>query len=161
VEFHTGPLAGYVRLSSAKMQAWFEEDDAFFGHPLDPYKRVDTRRSSRPVRVEVDGVEVARSEWAVHLYETSLPVRYYLPVASLKREYLRESKTTSYCPYKGEAKYWDVVLAGGKGGKDLVWWYPTTPIEVGGIQGLVCFYNEKVDIWLDGVKLERAVSKFA
>ncbi|MCJ1442680.1 MAG: hypothetical protein MMC23_003177 [Stictis urceolatum] len=160
----TGEFKGYSRFEMNLMGAWFEEDEpmAVQGHPFDPYKRIDTRKSSRRLRVEIDGVEVADAGWAVHLFETGLPVRYYLPRTGVKWEHLKESGTRSYCPYKGwTSGYWDVVLPEGKGGRDLLWGYEATPVAVGEIQGLVCFYNEKVDVWLDGQKQERPKSKFA
>jgi uncharacterized protein (DUF427 family) len=162
-QIHSGPYRGYSRLEMAFMDGYFEEDEPMptKGHPFDPYKRIDCRRSSRQIRVEVDGVEVANAPWAVHLYETSLPVRYYVPRTSVNWSVLKESNTTTFCPYKGTSRYWSVDLGGGKGGRDLVWGYETTPVAVGEIQGLMCFYNEKVDTWVGGEKEERPKSKFA
>lgn len=110
VLFRKGPLDGFVRLDFQAMDGWFEEEDAIFGHPADPYKRIDVRRSTRPIKVEVEGVVVAETAWAMHLYETSLPVRYYLPRTSVMWDMLKPSDTTSFCPYKGYAKYFDVVV---------------------------------------------------
>lgn len=160
VKFSQGPLDGYTRLDSPAMDGWFEEDDPIYGHPNDPYKRIDIRRSSRPIRVEIDGVTLADASWAMHLFETMLPARYYLPRTSVDWELLRPSETTSLCPYKGEAKYYNAVI-GDKTYEDIVWWYATTPLDTSLMQNMMCFYNEKVDIFIDGKKQERPKSKFA
>jgi len=158
----TGPLAGHLRPSFGNMDAWFEEDEPIHGHPGDPYKRIDTRRSSRNIRVEVNGVEVANAPWSVHLFETMLPVRYYLPRTAVKAEVLRRSDHTTYCPYKGTSKYYHVITKpGDEPVKDIVWYYEEPLLAVEAIRELVCFYNEKVDVWVDGVKQERPKSKFA
>jgi uncharacterized protein (DUF427 family) len=89
-----------------KVDGWFVEDEKLLEpHPKDPYKRIDTIPSSREIRIEVDGTVVATSTQNVFLYETMLRTRYYLSSASINYEYLTESETTTYCPYKGMAKY--------------------------------------------------------
>lgn len=101
----------------------------------------------------------------MHLFETSLPRRFYLPFTSVSPQYLRPSKTRTQCPYKGEAEYYNIVLDNGKEYKDIVWYYTTPTLESGAVAGLVCFYNEKVDIEIKGdkgwEKLERQKSPFA
>ena len=88
------------------------------------------------------------------LYETGLPVRYYLPKTSFNWELLESSQSVTSCPYKGDANYYTVVIDG-KEYKDLVWWYRFPTLETSGIAGKLCFYNEKVDIYVDGVLQER------
>ncbi|KAI1173549.1 DUF427-domain-containing protein [Nemania sp. FL0916] len=150
-------LAGLVRVEFGAVDAWFEEDVRVDVHIKDPFKRVDVFYSSRPVRVLINGTEVASAGASFQLYETGLPVRFYLPATSVKAEFLRESKTVTACPYKGEANYYDVVLKDGKGGekeyKDVVWYYKNPKMECVTIAGTLCFYNEKVDIELDGTLL--------
>ena len=103
--FNRGPLSGYVRLEFSAMQKWFEEEAEIYVHPKDPYKRIDIIPSSRTVKVEIDGKKVAESDNVMMLYETGLPTRYYLPQTSVVDwALLDESKTTTSCPYKGEAK---------------------------------------------------------
>jgi uncharacterized protein (DUF427 family) len=143
----TGPLDGFLRVTFSKMQAIFEEDEPVHGHPVDPYKRVDTRRSSRPIRVEVNGVEIASASWAVHLYETSLPVRYYLPRTSVKAEMLRSSNTRTYCPYKGSANYFHVVTRPDSAAvQDIVWYYETPLLAVNSIRELVSAQGELLSL---------------
>src|SRR5262249_18794671 len=99
-------------------------------------------------------------------YETGLPTRYYLPATAADRSLLRKSDTTTQCPYKGKANYFDVVLNGQEGKedkvlKDVVWYYDTPTHESAAIAGLLCFYNEKVDIELDGEKLGRPTTAWS
>ena len=54
------------------------------------------------------------------------------------------------CPYKGVANYSSVQMPDGSLGKDLVWYYEKPLAEVAAIAGLVCFFNERVDLSLDG-----------
>ena len=142
------------------MDAWFEEDEEVFVHPRSPFTRVDVLASSRNVRVEVDGVTVAESSSPRLLFETGLPVRYYLPKTHVRMDLLERTDTITRCPYKGDAEYWS-VRAGGKVHEDLAWSYPTPLDESRKVTGLICFYSEKVDIYVDGELQERPTSKFA
>lgn len=116
-------------------------------HPKDPFKRIDVLQSNRPVRIGLEGNILAETTTSMHLYETTLPIRYYIPLTAIDQSMLRASNTRSLCPYKGEAQYHDVVLRNGKVYKDLVWYYTRPTSESAGIVNLRCFYNEKVDIW--------------
>ncbi len=142
------------------MTEWLEEDELVYIHPRDPYTRVDILASSRHVRIEVDGVTVADSHQPRILFETGLPPRYYLPLTDLRTELLRPSVTETHCPYKGTATYWS--LDTGKGvHPDAVWVYRTPLPESQKIAGLASFYNEKVDMYIDGVLQERPRTHFS
>jgi uncharacterized protein (DUF427 family) len=149
-------LRDLIRLEWNAMDAWFEEDEEIFTHPRDPYTRVDILPSSRHVRVEVDGVTVAESSAPRLLFETGLPTRYYLPKPHVRLDLLTPTDTKTHCPYKGEARYWSV---GGR--PDLAWSYPTPLPESEAVAGLIAFYNEKLDIYVDGVLQERPKSPFS
>ncbi|MGH3728021.1 MAG: DUF427 domain-containing protein [Micromonosporaceae bacterium] len=136
------------------MDSWYEEDDEVFVHPREPYCRVDVLHSSRHVRVEVAGETVAESSRPRMLFETGLPVRYYLPAPDVRQELLRPSATTTQCPYKGVASYWSVTV-GSEVLEDVVWAYRFPVVECPKIAGLFAFYNEQVDLWVDGVLQER------
>jgi uncharacterized protein (DUF427 family) len=153
-------LRDLIRLDWDSMDAWFEEDEEVFTHPRDPYTRVDILPSSRHVRVEVDGVTVAESASPRLLFETGLPVRYYLPKTHVRMELLTPSDSVSHCPYKGQAEWWSVRVGDGLR-DDLAWSYRTPLPESQKIAGLVAFYNEKVDIYVDGVLQERPHTKFS
>jgi uncharacterized protein (DUF427 family) len=147
-------LAGYVAFYWNSADAWFEEDDEVFKHPRDPYHRVDVLNSSRHVQVSIGGLVVADSTRPRLLFETGLPVRYYLPKLDVSQHLLVPSETRSVCPYKGTAAYWSVQTPGGLA-RDVVWGYPAPIAEAPKIENLLCFFNEKVDIAVDGVAQDR------
>jgi uncharacterized protein (DUF427 family) len=140
---------GYVAFKWDLMDAWFEEDDEVWVHPRDPYHRVDVVSSSRHVQIVVDGVTVADSHRPHLLFETGLPTRYYLPKLDVKMELLTPTTTHTRCPYKGQAKYWSLTV-GGREYKDIVWSYSPPIPECPRIDNLVAFYNEKVEVFVDG-----------
>ncbi len=72
----------------------------------------------------------------------------------MKWEYLTSSDLTTKCPYKGKASYYHVTV-NGKVYENIIWWYEYPIHESAAIQGLVCFYNEKVDTYIDGVLEEK------
>jgi len=148
-------LEGTARFAWPALDAWYEEDEQVFVHPWSPYVRVDALPSSRSVRVELDGVVLAEAPTTVMVFETGLPIRYYLDRPSLKTEVLKRSDTETACPYKGTTSgYWSAVTPRGVT-KDVAWVYDFPSRQLLPIAGLVAFYNEKVDIILEGVRLER------
>jgi uncharacterized protein (DUF427 family) len=153
-------LRGHVRFEWGAMDAWFEEDEEVFVHPRDPYSRVDILASSRHVEVDVAGERLADTHRPTLLFETGLPTRYYLPKVDARLDLLRPSPTTSACPYKGFAQYWSATTPSGVV-EDVVWSYRTPLPESQKIAGLVCFYNERVDLIVDGAPLARPHTKFS
>jgi len=154
-------LKGTVRFEWAALDAWFEEDEQVFVHPRDPYTRVDALRSNRRVRVELDGVVLADSASPVMVFETGLPVRYYVNRTDIRFEHLVTSDTVTSCPYKGMTSgYWSVRV-GGTVHKDLAWAYDFPTRQLLPIAGLVAFYNEMVDTYLDGELLDRPQTHFS
>jgi uncharacterized protein (DUF427 family) len=141
-------LKDHIAFYWNKLDAWFEEDDEVFVHPRDPYHRVDVLNSSRHVKVVVEGEVLADTHRPRLLFETSLPTRYYIPKADVRMDLLEPTQTSTQCPYKGKAVYWSVRV-GDKVLKDLVWGYPFPIPECPKIENLVCFYNEKVEIYVD------------
>ncbi|OLB79952.1 MAG: hypothetical protein AUI14_08545 [Actinobacteria bacterium 13_2_20CM_2_71_6] len=154
-----GELRDAVRLDWDAMDEWLEEDEPVYVHPRSPYTRVDILSSSRHIRVELDGVVLAESVHPSILFETGLPPRYYLPLSDVRWDALRPSDRTSHCPYKGTAGYWSVQV-NGTVHEDLVWIYRTPLPESQKIAGMACFYNERVDLYVDGVKQDRPGSRF-
>ncbi len=139
---------------------WFEEDEEVYVHARDPYARIDVLRSSRHVQVAIGGVTVADTRAPVLLFETGLPTRYYLPKIDVRLDLLTASDTRTYCPYKGEARYWSVA-AGAETCPDIVWSYRYPVPESAGIAGLMAFYDEKVDVIVDGELQERPKTHFS
>jgi uncharacterized protein (DUF427 family) len=121
---------------------------------------VDILASSRRVRVLLDGSQLADSTAARMPFETGLPVRYYLPKTHTTMDLLELSDTVTHCPYKGRAQTWSVRIAD-ELHEDLAWSYPTLLPESQKIAELICFYNEKLDIEIDGVLQQRPSTKFS
>jgi uncharacterized protein (DUF427 family) len=142
-------IKGYLAFYWDRLDAWFEEDDEVFVHPRDPYHRVDVLSSSRHVRVAVAGETVAESHRPWLLFETGLPTRYYLPKADVRMDLLVATDSQTHCPYKGKARYWSARV-GDSVEEDIAWSYPFPIPECPKIANLVCFYNERADIWVDG-----------
>ena len=154
-------LEGLARVDWDALDAWFEEDEEVFIHPRDPYVRVDALRSTRHVRVELDGLVLAESASPVMVFETGLPTRYYLNRTEVDFANLVESDTVTACPYKGRTTgYWS-VRSGDEIHADLAWSYDFPTRALDPIAGLIAFYNEKVDIVLDGQLLERPQTHFS
>lgn len=148
----------WFRRPGPGVEHWYEEDEEVFVHPRDPYKRVDPLPSSRHVQVAVDGRVLADTTHPVLLFETRLPIRYYFPPEDVDFSALEESGLHTACPYKGTARYWSV--RGVPGGDNIVWSYPEPIRAAAPIKNLLAFYNEVVDITVDGQRLDRPVSEF-
>ena len=154
------PVAGTVRFEWGPLR-WFEEDEPIYGHPRNPYARVDALRSHRHVQVELDGVMLADTRSPVLLFETGLPTRYYIDPTDITFEHLEPGSTQTLCPYKGVTSgYWSVSV-GETVHPDLAWTYHYPLPAVAPIAGMVAFYNEKVDITVDGVALARPQTHFS
>ena len=153
-------LRDLIRFEWEAMDAWFEEDEVVAVHPRSPYTRVDILSSSRHVEVSLAGVKVADSHQPRLLFETGLPTRYYLPLVDVRLDLLRPSATVTRCPYKGTASYWSVEV-GGEVFEDVVWTYQAPVLESVKIAGLACFYNERVDLVVDGQHQDRPRSPFS
>lgn len=147
-------LRGLIAFYWDRMDGWFEEAEQIVGHPADPYHRIDTRRSAAHIRVTVNGEVLAESRRGVALFESNLPTRWYLPREDVRAR-LEPSSSTTVCPYKGTAGYHSVVLGDGTVLRDLVWNYVDPRPEALDVGGLLCFYNERVDLELDGELKER------
>ena len=150
----------YVALRWKAMDAWYEEEERVLGHPRDPYHRVDTRESSRHVRVVLDGKTLADSCRPRLVFETGHPTRYYLPPEDVRMDLLIPSETRTLCAYKGEASYWS-ASSGDNIREDVAWSYPAPLPDNPQIRGLVCFFNERTDIYVDGEKLERPTTQWS
>ncbi len=155
-----GDISSLVAFDWNKMDSWFEEDSEVFVHARDPYHRVDVVESSRHIEISVNGVKVADSHRPMMLFETGLPTRYYLPKADVRLDLLERTDLHTACPYKGTADYWSVRTEQGVA-ENIVWGYETPIPETPKIAGLLCFYDEKVDVTIDGVKQERPRTKWS
>jgi uncharacterized protein (DUF427 family) len=148
-------LQGTARFRWEAIDAWYEEDEQVFVHPRSPYTRVDALRSNRAVRIEVDGTVLADAPSTVMLFETGLPTRYYLDRVYVDWTRLVPTDTVTACPYKGRTSdYWSFTSSTATH-DDLLWGYDFPTRQVTSIAGMVAFYNERVDLFLDGKPLPR------
>lgn len=156
----TPPIKDLIAFYFNRMGRWLEEGEEIFGHPRDPYHRIDVRATDRHIRVLLDGELLAETTRAVGLFESNLPARWYLPREDVLAT-LEPSETITLCPYKGAAAYYSIRQADGELGKDLVWYYVEPLDEAAKVKGLVCFLNERVDIELDGELDSRPASPWS
>ena len=143
------PIKDLIAFYWDRMDHWYEEDEEIFVHPRDPYHRVDVIPTSRHIRISLDGEVLAESDRAMALFESNLPTRWYLPREDVSAE-LEPTDTQTRCPYKGIASYYSVKRGDGEPVKDLIWYYVDPLPAVGKIAGTLCFFNERVDIDVDG-----------
>jgi uncharacterized protein (DUF427 family) len=145
-------LAGTVVFDWGALDAWFEEDERVFVHPRNPYVRVDALRSTRPVRVELAGNLLAETSSAVMVFETGLPTRYYLNRTEIDFSHLTPTDTVTECPYKGTTSGYWTARVGRVTRHDVAWCYDFPTRQLLPITGLIAFYQEKVDLFVDGVR---------
>ncbi len=152
----SGELAGTVRFAWEALDAWYEEDEEVFVHPRNPYVRVDALRSDRRVRIEREGLLLAETRSPVLVFETGLLTRYYVGRTEVCIEHLVPSETMTACPYKGRTStYWSVRDSAGLLHEDLAWSYDFPAPAVQAVAGMVAFFNERVDTFVDGTQLPR------
>jgi uncharacterized protein (DUF427 family) len=149
-------LDGFVIVDFDGFDAWYEEEERNFAHPRDPFHRIDIVHSSRHVRVEVDGTTLAESDRPCLLFEPPLPVRYYLHRDDVRTDLLRPSDTRTACAYKGHASYYSI-----DGADDVAWTYLQPLREASEVTGHIAFFNERVDIVVDGERLERPITPWS
>ena len=154
-------LEGYVELDFDAFDQWLEEDEQIVSHPRDPFHRVDVRRSSRSVVVEHEGEVLAESSRSRRLFETSLPVRTYFPPEDVRLDLLLPSDTETACAYKGRtSSYWGVERADGRR-VDVAWSYEHPLPDAVEITGLIAFFDERVDVVVDGERRERPITPWS
>jgi len=156
-----GPAAGTVHFKWKALDAWFEEDEQVFVHARNPYARVDALRSSRQFRIERDGVVLAEAGAAVIVFETGLPPRYYFERTAVHFEHLEPSELVTECPYKGTTSQWWSARIGDELHPDIAWSYDFPTRQLLPVAGLVAFFDEHVDTFLDGRPLPRPVTPFS
>jgi uncharacterized protein (DUF427 family) len=105
--------------------------------------------SSRLIRVEIDGEVVAETDRPRALFETGLPTRWYIPPEDVRDEALAASDTHTVCAYKGVASYRTATTGAGRA-NDVAWFYPEPRGDAIRVRDYVCFFNERVDLYVDG-----------
>lgn len=151
------PVRDHVAFYFDRVDAWYEEAEQIYGHPRDPYHRVDVIESTRQVRIAINGETVAETSRPRLLFETTHPTRFYIPPEDVRVDMLTATDKHTRCPYKGVASYW-TVKAGGKDVPDIVWSYPEPIPECPKLTGYLSFFNEKVDVYVDGELQDRPIT---
>jgi uncharacterized protein (DUF427 family) len=149
-------LRGHVAFYWRALDGWFAEAEELHGHPRDPYSRIDVYRTTRRVRVLLDGEPLAESVRAKILFETGLPPRYYFPPGDVRLDLLAQSPTLTRCAYKGVASHFHAL-----GHDDIAWSYPDPENDAEPVRDLIAFYNERVDIELDGEHADRPETQWS
>lgn len=112
------------------------------------------------MRVEFAGEVVAETTRAVRILETSHPPTYYIPLADVRREFLEPAGGSSFCEFKGEASYFDLV-AGERRSPGAAWTYPKPSRRYPELKGKVSFYAGRVDAcFVDGERVEPQAGDF-
>jgi uncharacterized protein (DUF427 family) len=148
---HAAALRDKVAFAWHAMGAFYEEDERILGHAADPYHRIDIRRTSRHLVVRGDDRVVADTYVPLVLYESGFAPRWYVPRTDIDADALHPVEGQTFCPYKGLASYYDIGEA-----RNAAWSYRAPFEEVARIADLVSFYPKKVEITIDGDRLEEA-----
>jgi len=140
-------VPGYVTVGWDSVDEWLEDEEPLLAHARNPFARIDVRHSSRHVVIEHEGEVIADSLTPLLLYETGLPVRYYLPAEDVRN--MEPSPTRTRCAYKGEAEHLS------HNGTDVAWVYRDPLFDAPPIKDRIGFYAERVDLTIDGERQER------
>jgi uncharacterized protein (DUF427 family) len=141
---------GLIEIDWSAPDEWLEEDEPLIGHARDPFKRIDARRTSRHITVSIGGQVVADTRRGVALFETGLPTRWYIPRDDVSAELTRNDEHRTTCAYKGHATHWDAA-----GERAIAWSYELPLNDAVPVRSMIAFYNERVDIEVDGELEER------
>jgi uncharacterized protein (DUF427 family) len=152
-------LEGYVIVDFAGFTGWLEDEDEIISHPHDPYARIDIRQTAQHIEFALDGVAIADTHRAKALYETYLPVRYYLPPQDVLVA-MKPSSTVTVCAYKGRAIYYSPVAAG-KELTDFAWSYGDPLVDALEVRDYIAFFDEKLDVTVDGVPRPRPLTPWS
>ncbi len=106
--------------------------------------------TSRHIKIEHRGTVIADTRGAWRTLETSHPPTYYIPPSDVLTEYLRPNPRRSMCEWKGQARYWDLVIADKKL-EAVSWSYANPTPAFAGIRDMFAFYPDPLDFcWVDG-----------
>ena len=152
-------LDGYVILDFPGFTTWLEDNDEIISHPHDPYARIDVRQTDLHLVYTRDGATIVDTQRAKALYETYLPVRYYVPRDDVVVP-LETSSTVTFCSYKGRATYYSAVVAE-KTVPDLAWSYHDPLVDALAVKDCLAFFDEKLDVSIDGVPRPRPVTPWS
>lgn len=143
-------VPGHVAVPWKSVDAWYEEEAhlVFNNYPKNPYHRVDCLRTTRRLRVEIDGVVLVDSTDTLGVYETALAPRLYVPKAAVRMDLLTASSSTSWCSYKGNASWWNAEV-NGESIPDVAWSYEDPLPESSALRGMLGFDEQLATVTAD------------
>ena len=124
-------------VSGAEQESWYGTR---------PDYRIDVALLPRKISAVYRGKTVAESSEVLVLRESGHAPVYYFPRQDVRMGYLERSEHKTTCPYKGEASYWTINVAGRRA-QNAVWSYEDPLIEVSGIKDYLAFYWDRIDAW--------------
>ena len=113
------------------------------GHREHPEHQVVETHVRAHVQARVGDYIVAESDDVIQVNEDGHPLRFYFPRTDVKMELLRPTDTTTECPFKGTARYFD-LRANGETLDDAVWSYESPYEEHEELKDRVAFYDDRV-----------------
>jgi len=137
---------GQVRPPFARVPKAGEE--SVWDYPRPPQLAADQRE----VIVRWNGLEVARTRRAIRVLETAHPPSFYLPWDDVARELLRPASGSSFCEWKGPARYWSLV-DGDRQLPAVGWSYPRPLAHAAALSNCVAFYAADLDCEVGGLKV--------
>ncbi len=139
---------GFVQVPWDAVDSWLDEGRKLVHYPPNPYHRVDCRATKRRLRVVVAGAVLVDTDDTTILFETALPPRLYVHPAHVRTDFLRLTDTSTYCNYKGVARYWSAVI-GDTAVADVAWSYAEPPPESSPIAGFLSFDATRAEVSAD------------
>jgi uncharacterized protein (DUF427 family)/predicted MFS family arabinose efflux permease len=128
--------------------------------PTEHKEMIDTRSHKTPgpdhpisiapsqchVVVRSGSAVIAETDRALEMREASYAVVYYIPIEDVDSALLRRSDHHTYCPFKGDASYYDIIDGDGTDLTAAAWYYAEPFAAVAAIQGHVAFYADRVTV---------------
>jgi uncharacterized protein (DUF427 family) len=146
---HAAVLDGRLAFAWRAMDAFYEENERIVGHAADAYHRIDIRSTSRHLVVKDGEQVIADTKHPLALYESGFAPRWYVPREDIHETDLKLVDIQTFCPYKGICSYYDIGSH-----QRAAWSYINAWPEVGRVTNLVSFEPDKIDVHLDGKKLQ-------
>lgn len=139
---------GYITVPWDAVDSWFEEAEEVYGHPRNPYHRIDILRSERWLRVDVGPITLVDTKDTLVVYETALEPKLYVDRRHVRMDALERSATVTYCPYKGTSTYWSFRV-GDDTVADIAWSYEDPLPESAPLGGFLSFEGSRVTLLHD------------
>ena len=114
-------------------------------HPLNPNHKVLISTLKTNVEAFYGELPVAASARALLITETAHADVIYLPIADIQMNLFEATDHQTHCPYKGDACYWSLKLAG-ETVENVMWSYPEPLANVSQLKGYAAFYSDKISV---------------